>query len=402
MESRYQLWESNDYIKLFREYLRIESVHPNVNYDKCVEFLQRQADLLELPLTIDEVNPGKPVVIISWEGTDPGMDSIFLNSHMDVVPVYAEKWTYPPFSAHMDNEGRIYARGTQDMKSVGIQYLSAIQELRKEKQRFKRTVHVVFMPDEEIGGELGMNDFVKTDHFKKLNCGFGMDEGFASEEDVFKLYYGERTIKRAYFHISGTSGHGSLLLERTVGEKARKLMDKIFDFREKESKRLDSNPGLTIGDVTTMNVTSMSGGVQTNVVPPELKICVDIRVAINVDLRQFELMLETWCDESGDSIRIEYDGDYPFIEPTKLDGTNKYWLAFKAAMDDMNLKVRPQIKAGASDIRHVRKLGIPAIGFSPINRTPVLLHDHNEYLQADTFLRGIDIYKNIIQAVANA
>lgn len=180
---------------MVRSYVSI-FYHIDIFSDKCVEFLQRQADLLELPLNIVEVNPGKPVVIISWEGTNPSMDSIFLNSHMDVVPVYAEKWTYPPFSAHMDPEGRIYARGTQDMKSVGIQYLSAIRELRKEKQRFKRTVHVVFMPDEEIGGELGMNDFVKTDHFRELNCGFGMDEGFASEEDIFKLYYGERTIKR--------------------------------------------------------------------------------------------------------------------------------------------------------------------------------------------------------------
>lgn len=45
--------------------------------------------------------------------------------------------------------------------------------------------------------------------------------------------------------------------------------------------------------------------------------------------------------------------------------------------------------------------GIPAIGFSPINNTPVLLHDHDEYLKADTYFAGIQIYKKIIANLAN-
>lgn len=47
------------------------------------------------------------------------------------------------------------------------------------------------------------------------------------------------------------------------------------------------------------------------------------------------------------------------------------------------------------------QLGIPAIGFSPIINTPVLLHDNDEYLGADTYLRGIEIYKTIISKIAN-
>lgn len=47
------------------------------------------------------------------------------------------------------------------------------------------------------------------------------------------------------------------------------------------------------------------------------------------------------------------------------------------------------------------KVNIPAIGFSPIYNTPVLLHDHDEFLGADVYLRGIEIYKQIIPKVAN-
>ncbi|XP_062536216.1 aminoacylase-1-like [Armigeres subalbatus] len=399
--AKFAEWESNEDIKIFREYIKIPSVHPNVNYDECVEFLKYQAAVLELPCKVIQINPEKPVVIMTWTGTDPAAKSILLNSHMDVVPVYPDKWTYPPFSAHMDEQGRIYGRGSQDMKCVGIQFLGVIRALKIENCRLKRTLHVVFVPDEEIGGVTGMKEFVKTDCFKELNCGFGIDEGYASETDVFRLFYGERTMKPMIFTISGTAGHGSLLLENTPGEKAGRLIEKIMTFRQHEEHRLKTNSELTLGDVTTINLTMISGGVQTNVVPPEFKLCFDVRLSHNIGLSEFEQLVEKWCVESGGGIEIAYD-DYPFIQSTKLDESNQFWIAFEQAIQNMNLEVKPQIMPGATDIRYIRELGIPAIGFSPMNNTPVLLHDHDEYLQADIFVKGIVIYKNIIVAVANA
>uniref|UniRef100_A0A1Q3FMK3 N-acyl-aliphatic-L-amino acid amidohydrolase n=1 Tax=Culex tarsalis TaxID=7177 RepID=A0A1Q3FMK3_CULTA len=401
-DSRYRAWESNEEIQLFREYLKIPSVHPDVDYDECVEFLHRQATSLDLPAKVNEVNPNKPIVIITWEGTDPSATSIILNSHMDVVPVYPERWTYPPFSAHMDHEGRIYARGSQDMKCVGMQFLGAIRALKRDGVRLRRTVHVLFVPDEEIGGALGMRDFVRTERFRALNCGFAIDEGYASVDETFRLCNGERTRRRAYFHISGTPGHGSLLLKDTAGEKARKLIDKLMDFRKGELKKLEDNPELSLGDVTTVNITMMSGGVQSNVVPPELMICFDIRVAPDVPIDEFEAQLERWCEESGGGIRMDYGDKDEVVPSTKLDDSNPFWAPFRAALDAMNLKVRTQTMPGNTDILFVRAMGIPAVGFSPMNNTPVLLHDHDEYLQADVFLRGIEIYRKVIEGIANA
>lgn len=56
---------------------------------------------------------------------------------------------------------------------------------------------------------------------------------------------------------------------------------------------------------------------------------------------------------------------------------------------------------GGTDSRYLRELNIPALGFSPMNNTPVLLHDNDEYLEKHVFLRGIDIYCRIIPALAN-
>ena len=47
------------------------------------------------------------------------------------------------------------------------------------------------------------------------------------------------------------------------------------------------------------------------------------------------------------------------------------------------------------------QLGIPALGFSAINNTPILLHQHNEYVNERVFLRGIKVYEDVIANLAS-
>ena len=64
-------------------------------------------------------------------------------------------------------------------------------------------------------------------------------------------------------------------------------------------------------------------------------------------------------------------------------------------------RFEPQICPGATDSCYIRALGIPMLGFSPMNHTPSLLHDHNERLNENVFLRGIDIYEKLLTAIGN-
>lgn len=63
-----------------------------------------------------------------------------------MVLMLQDKWTYPPFDAFKDENGNIYARGAQDMKCVGIQYVETIRRYLKEGLKFKRTIHMSFVP----------------------------------------------------------------------------------------------------------------------------------------------------------------------------------------------------------------------------------------------------------------
>lgn len=146
--------------------------------DECVHFLKRISTEIDLNFQVEyPASREKPIVILSWIGNDPEAPSILLNSHMDVVPVYEEFWTHKPFDADIDEEGKIFARGAQDMKSVGMQYLGAIRSLKKSGVSLRRTVHVVFVPDEEIFGPAGMKAFASSQAFRNLKVGFALDEG---------------------------------------------------------------------------------------------------------------------------------------------------------------------------------------------------------------------------------
>jgi aminoacylase len=47
------------------------------------------------------------------------------------------------------------------------------------------------------------------------------------------------------------------------------------------------------------------------------------------------------------------------------------------------------------------KIGINGFGFTPFNKTPILLHDHNEFLNVNTFLKGLDIMYKVVVDLGN-
>ena len=191
------------------------------------------------------------------------------------------------------------------------------------------------------------------------------------------------------------------MFKNTAGEKLRNLLNKIYDYRSSQEKILEDDPTLLLGDVTSINATIIKGGTQENVIPPLYEVSVDIRLAVTVDHEKFEELTRGWAKDSGDNIEVIFTTKETHCAPTAIDDSNIYWNAFKSAMDEMNLKIQPQICPGSTDSSFIRAAGIKAIGFSPMNHTPILLHDHDEYLHADVYLKGIDIYEKLIERIAN-
>jgi len=152
----------------------------------------------------------------------------------------------------------------------------------------------MYVPDEETGGYLGMCPFIKCKEFQNLRIGFGLDEGIASPTEVFEVFFGERSIWQVRFTATGPTGHGSILFTNTAGEKIHRIMNKLMGLRAEQKAKLDSDPNIQLGDVTTVNLNILEGGLGRNVVPPELHATFDIRITPTTNLEEFKKCLMTF------------------------------------------------------------------------------------------------------------
>lgn len=307
-------------VRNFRTYLRFPTVHPDPDYTDAVNWLHNQGSEIGLECFLVEIVPKNPILIMKWQGSDPLLRSILLNSHMDVVAAEYEKWSHDPFAAEMTADGNIYGRGTQDMKSVGIQHLEAVRRLKINGFIPKRTIYLSYLPDEEVGGGRGMQPFVEgrspsnpnapnTIRFKDMNVGLCLDEGIASpRREVFYAFYEERSPWWVKFIITGNAGHGSRFIENTAVEKLHRLMDKLLAFRNAEKRKMEAMKGndLALGGVISTNINVIHGGTKPNTVPGQIEVQVDFRLPPTVDFNKFEKQLQSWAEESGDGIEVSY------------------------------------------------------------------------------------------------
>jgi aminoacylase len=178
-------------------------------------------------------------------------------------------------------------------------------------------------------------------------------------------------------------------------------MNKLLNFREEQKKVYDADDSLNLGDVTTVNLTYMSGGVQMNVVPNEFTVGFDLRITPSTSMETFEAMLDKWVAEAGKGIEVVYEQKFTDQTLTNVAKDDPWFQAFMRAAVTNGLDIAPRIFPAGTDSRYIREVGIPAFGFSPMNNTPVLLHDHNEFLNENVFLRGIDIFVDVIDEMAS-
>ncbi|KAG0311464.1 adenylate cyclase [Linnemannia gamsii] len=405
--------DSNEHpaVTRFREYLRIDTRQPTPDYAGSTEFLIRQAKEIDMPYRVVECVKGKPTVIMTFEGQDPSLPALLLNSHTDVVPVFPEMWTQEPMAANKV-DGFIYARGSQDMKCVGMSYLEVLRRYRKEGKKPLRTIHLTWVPGksplfhlEEVGGVEGMKLLVHHEEFKRLNVAFALDEGIASPKNALKVFYGERMPWWIKITATGPTGHGSQFIQDTAPTKLLKVIEKFMNLRNEQEKLLEvglhhNGQRYTLGDVTTINLTFLQSGIQYNVIPMEATCGFDIRVSPFFDMKEFQAKIEGFV-ASQPGVTMEFVNGHFDNTLTAIDESNIWWTVFSDACKGMNVDYETEIFPAATDSRYLREVGIPALGVSYLKNTPLLLHDHDERMHEDIFLEGIEFYDTLITRLSN-
>ncbi len=374
-------------VQFLQEYLRINTAHPNPDYAGARALLKKQA--LKDGFLYQEVSlpSGLAAVIITLEGTDPSLEALAMNHHMDVVPApNEEEWIAHPFKAEI-YEGNLIARGVQDMKGVGAIHYFALKALKDSGTHPQRTIHIFAVPDEERGGFKGTKEFIESDAFRALNVGYVLDEGRASE-DEYLLKVDERKPLQVRITCTGELAHGSRLMCKNAVHDLIKVLTPIVGHHEEQQKRAATKPdvpsglkssglqpnGLEPGKVEpgrllSMNITSLNAGyvaqgnASLNVVPHVAQATIDIRVPPSMTLEDAQALLGQYCaPHPNSSYRIEATVDE---RPENTSYETPLYKALVRAINSHGQRVEPLVSEGASDLRYYLKMGLEGIGFSP-------------------------------------
>ena len=183
---------------------------------------------------------------------------VALSGHTDVVPVAGQSWDTDPFKM-VEQDGKLYGRGTCDMKGYLACALAMVPDLVTRK--LKMPFHIAFSYDEEVGCT-GVRPMI-AELGKKLPLPRMVFVGEPSKMAVVDAHKGPA---RWRVELTGRAAHSSMphygvnaiaYAGRLIGELLR---------MEEELKTSTRNPRFD-PPWTTMQVTQIEGGTASNVVP---------------------------------------------------------------------------------------------------------------------------------------
>jgi acetylornithine deacetylase len=175
---------------------------------------------------VDRGYEGRPNIVATWKGAGGGR-SLLLNGHTDVIPVGGgEGWSDNPWSATIKN-GRMYGRGTADMKSGVASHIMAVECLKAAGLKPKGDVYINVVIDEEVSGHGTLDTVIR---------GYKADAGISGETSDLAVQ--PACIGRIWFEIE-IHGKPAGIQKRYEGISGIELGNKIVKaVADLEAKRV--------------------------------------------------------------------------------------------------------------------------------------------------------------------
>ena len=218
---------------------------------------------------------------------------VVLSGHTDVVPVDGQPWSSDPFVL-TSRDGRLYGRGTCDMKGFLALALAAAPDLAKAE--LNRPVHLAFSYDEEIGC-LGAPDMIAVIANELPRPALVV----VGEPTDMVAVRGHKGIASFRVTVTGREAHSSLThLGVSANMIAIKLMSHLVDLSERLERDADpASPFMPKG--ATLTVGQVNGGTAVNILARECVFIFDLRMPAGLDaqtiLASFFALAKTLDDE---------------------------------------------------------------------------------------------------------
>lgn len=121
-------------------------------------------------------------ILIHWKGKDSSLNPVVLMAHHDVVSDEGQQWLHPAFDAEI-HDGYIWARGSVDNKEIFTAIFEAMELLIKDGFVPSRDVYFASSNCEEVAGDT-MKHIVKWFRQNNITPEFVLDEGGAIMLDL--------------------------------------------------------------------------------------------------------------------------------------------------------------------------------------------------------------------------
>ncbi len=192
-------------------------------------------------------------------GDDTQAGGVVLSGHTDVVPVEGQDWSSDPFSV-VERDGKLFGRGTSDMKSFIALALAYVPEFLKDGP--KVPVHLALSYDEEVGC-LGVRPMIES-IVRSLPRPQVVIVG---EPSLMKVVNAHKGIQSYSTTVTGLEFHSS---QTHLGVSAIQYAVELISFlmRLAEEMREQGDPSSRFTPpYTTINIGTIKGGTALNIIP---------------------------------------------------------------------------------------------------------------------------------------
>ncbi len=300
--------------------------------------------------------------------------------HIDVVGPGEAKWTNPPFNA-VETDGKIYGRGSTDMKGGTVAAAAAICEIVKSGVKLQGDIIFTAVAGEETDSCGADRFMLKKDQIPKL-------QGVLIPEPTnFTIVSAHRGILWLDISTKGKAAHGSTPhLGINAITSMRRFLNELdnYDITAKHKNEM-------LG-TCSMSVNTISGGKTRNAVPDQCTCSIDIRIIPGVDPQDIINDLQ--------NIFAKVKSEHPEFEaqiavnreafPLETDRNSSFVKDFCSC-----LGIEKTVAVGfTTDGPHFTDLGAPILIYGP--GKPEMCHKPDEFIEIADLEKGKEAFKKLI------
>ena len=410
-------------------------------FEEFIAFLAEAYPLFHKTCAFERINGY--ALVYRWKGADASLRPVLLTAHYDVVPVEAgteADWTYPPFSGAAA-EGRIWGRGTLDIKSQLTAHLEAAETLMRRGFVPQRDFYFVYGQDEETGGRNGA--YKTADYFaaKGIRLEGVLDEGGFIVSGALKgvasplalIGIAEKGFCNYELTLEGSGGHSSMPPAHTALGNAARLITAIEDhplparltfptvqllrsiagemgfavrmavanlwlFKPLIVKFLTGNPLTNAMVRTTFAATMAQASKAANALPQKAQAVVNVRLLPGDTVRSVGVYFQKLAGKLPLTIRALIPEEASRISPTE----GAVYRRVTALISEVfpGVITAPYLVMGGTDARKYYKVCDHVFRFTPVLITAAereTVHGTNESLSIANYSRMIYFFTRFIE-----